>query len=322
MSPSDGTALLLTVVCLAFAPAAAAQLKPPAGLTVSSAALGAGTAAAEPFAAAPAEDSGPAPRVTPEQLRLRNAAVIAGGVLLVGAYGAAKWWDDGFTGDFRTVNEGWFGQNTEYGGADKLGHAFSAYVGTRVVTRAFEALGNEPAPAQRLAAWSTLAVMLGIEVLDGYSKRYSFSWEDAAMNVVGVGLGYLMERNRDVDNLLDFRLLYKKSGSNFDPAGDYSGQTYLLVAKASGVPALQGNSVLRYFELAAGYGTRGYESPPGVERKRNLYFGVSVNLSEVLAQTVFRGSKERGLAQRGTDLFLELVQVPGTAALASHRLQP
>ena len=211
MSPSDGTALLLTVVCLAFAPAAAAQLKPPAGLTVSSAALGAGTAAAEPFAAAPAEDSGPAPRVTPEQLRLRNAAVIAGGVLLVGAYGAAKWWDDGFTGDFRTANEGWFGQNTESGGADKLGHAFSAYVGTRVVTRAFEALGNEPAPAQRLAAWSTLAVMLGIEVLDGYSKRYSFSWQDAAMNVVGVGLGYLMERNRDVDNLLDFRLLYKKS---------------------------------------------------------------------------------------------------------------
>jgi hypothetical protein len=253
---------------------------------------------------------------------LRNAAVIAGGVLLVGAYGAAKWWDDGFTGDFRTVNEGWFGQHTESGGADKLGHAFSAYVGTRVVTRAFEALGNEPAPAQRLAAWSTLAVMLGIEVLDGYSKRYSFSWQDAAMDVVGVGLGYLMERNRDVDNLLDFRLLYRKSGSSFDPAGDYSGQTYLLVAKASGVPALQGNSVLRYFELAAGYGTRGYESPPGVERKRNLYFGVSVNLSEVLAQTVFRGSKERGLAQRGTDLFLEFVQVPGTAALASHRLQP
>ena len=133
--------------------------------------------------------------------------------------------------------------------------------GTRVVTRAFEALGNEPAAAQRLAAWSTLAVMLGIEVLDGYSKRYSFSWEDAAMNVVGVGLGYLMERNRDLDNLLDLRLLYKKSGSSFDPAGDYSGQTYLLVAKASGVPALRGNSVLRYFELAAGYGTRGYEEP-------------------------------------------------------------
>lgn len=143
------------------------------------------------------------------------------------------------------------------------------------------------------------------------------------MNVLGIGFGYLMERNRDLDNLLDFRLLYRKSGdSAFDPAGDYSGQTYLLVAKATGIPALQGNNVLRYFEVAAGYGTRGYESPPGVERKRNLYYGVSINLSEVLAQTVFRGSKEKSVAQRGTDLFLELVQVPGTAALASHRIQP
>ena len=148
-------------------------------------------------------------------------------------------------------NEGWFGQNTSSGGADKLGHAFSAYVGTRVVTQAFEALGNAPEPARRLAAWSTLAVMLGIEILDGYSRQYRFSPEDAVMDVVGVGLGYLLERNRKLDNLVDFRLLYRKSeSSSFDPAGDYSGQTYLLVAKASGVPALRDNSVLRYFELA------------------------------------------------------------------------
>ena len=196
--------------------------------------------------------------------------------------------------------------------------------GTRVVTRAFEALGNEPAPAQRLAAWSTLAVMLGIEVLDGYSKRYSFSWEDAAMNVVGVGLGYLMERNRDARQPSRFPAALPEIGVE-----QLRSRGRLLRADLS--PRRQGerrarpcsgNSVLRYFELAAGYGTRGYESPPGVERERNLYFGVSVNLSEVLAQTVFRGSKERGLAQRATDLFLEFVQVPGTAALASHRLQP
>src|SRR5262245_59841305 len=221
----DSAALLLAAASLAFAPDASAQLKLPAGLTASSAALGAGTTV-ESFAAAPAEADEPVRRATPEQLRLRNAAIIAGGVLLVGAYGAAKWWEDGFTGDFRTINEGWFDQNTDYGGADKLGHAFSAYVGTRVVTRAFEAVGNEPEPARQLAAWSTLGVMMGIEVLDGYSKRYRFSWQDAAMNVLGVGIGYLSERNQALDNLLDFRLLYKKSsGASFDPAGDYSGQT-------------------------------------------------------------------------------------------------
>ncbi len=163
--------------------------------------------------------------------------------------------------------------------------------------------------------------MIGIEVLDGYSKQQRFSREDVFMNIVGVGLGYLMERNRELDNLLDFRLLYRKSdASNFDPAGDYSGQTYLLAAKASGVRALREHSVLRYFELAVGYGTRGYRDPPGTLRERNLYLGVSLNLSEVLAQTVFRGATKRSGAQRATDLFLEFVQVPGTAALASHGL--
>jgi hypothetical protein len=319
--PIETARLMLTVACMASAPHVASQLRPPQSPLSEDFALAQAAAAAEPPDSGLPGEGRYAVSPTSEQLRLRNAAVIGGGILLVGAYGAAKWWQDGFTGDFRVQKEGWFGQNTSSGGADKLGHAFSAYVGTRLVAQAFTAMGNAPEPARRLAAWSTLAVMLGIEVLDGYSKKYAFSREDALMNVVGVGIGYLMERNREVDNLLDFRLLYRKSeGSSFDPAGDYSGQTYLLVAKASGVPALRGNSVLRYFELAAGYGTRGYQSPPGVERERNLYFGISVNLSEVLAQTVFRGAKERGVGQRATDLFLEFVQVPGTAALAPHRM--
>ena len=64
------------VAVLAFALDASAQLKLPAGLTASTAALGAG--GPESIAPAPSTDSESAPRVTPEQLRLRNAAIIAG----------------------------------------------------------------------------------------------------------------------------------------------------------------------------------------------------------------------------------------------------
>ena len=257
---------------------------------------------------------------TPEQLRARNAALIAGSSILVGAYGLHKWWNDGFTGDFQTVGEDWFGQDTPYGGADKLGHAFFAYAGTRLLTLAFEEAGNDPNRALGLGVWTTLGIMTAVEVLDGYSRQYKFSKEDAIMNVAGTALGYLLESNPGLDRLLDFRLLYKRSAGKFDPGGDYSGQKYLIAVKASGIPALRENPLLRYFEMAAGYGTRGYESAPGVERSRHLYFGVSLNLSEILGQTVFRGAGERGRAQRATDLFFEFIQVPGTAALADHRL--
>ncbi len=117
--------LVLAAACMAGARDAAAQLRPPPARSVEAYALApAASGAGEPAAAA-TDETRQADRPTPEQLRLRNAAVIGGGILLVGAFGAAKWWDEGFTGEFRTQKEGWFGQNTPYGGADKLGHAFS-----------------------------------------------------------------------------------------------------------------------------------------------------------------------------------------------------
>jgi len=259
------------------------------------------------------------PQPAPDGLQLRNAGLIAAGAALVGTYGLNQWWNEGFTGEFRTENEGWFGQGTKYGGADKLGHAFFAYGGMRLLSEAFEAVGNEPRHARILGFWTSVTIMTAVEVLDGFSRQFKFSTQDAVMNLAGAGLGYLMERDPDLDRLVDFRVLYRKSsGSNWEPFGDYSGQTYLLVGKATGVPALRGHSVLRYFELAVGYGTRGYETP-GAERQRNLYYGISLNLSEVLGQTVFRGAKERSGAQRATDMFLEFIQVPGTAALARHQ---
>ena len=147
------------------------------------------------------------------------------------------------------------------------------------------------------------------------------------MNAVGVGLAWLFERNSGADKVLDFRLQYWPSGdarrlNEVDPISDHSGQTYLLVAKAAGIPALRQHDPLRYFELAVGYGTRGYEpndGNPNRDRSRHVYFGISLNISEILGDTVFRNAKG-SRSQRVTDTVLEFVQIPGTAALADHRL--
>lgn len=95
-----------------------------------------------------------------------------------------------------------------------------------------------------------------------------------------------------------------------------------MVAKASGIPALRSRTPLRYLELAVGYGSRGYEPNDGSpfrDRSRRVYGGMSLNLSEILGDTVFRNTRG-GRAQRVTDTVLEYIQVPGTAALADHRL--
>lgn len=257
----------------------------------------------------------------------RTLGIMIGNSLAVALYGKNKWWQGGFESRLRTANEGWFGQDTYAGGADKLGHLYMNYVSTRLFARAFAWAGNEPEQSVRLAALLALSTFTAVEVLDGFSKNWSFSKEDVIMNAAGVGTALLLERNPALDRALDLRFLYRSSregGKGFDPFGDYSGQTYLLVVKGSGIPALRNHPLLRYVELAVGYGTRGYSNSAAVgsdQRSRNVYAGVSLNLSELLNGTVFRDSAEERRAQRLTNTFLEFVQVPGTTALASHKLR-
>ena len=276
-----------------------------------------------PVAAAP----DPAPEEPASRgLRWKNAAVIAGIGITVGYYGANGWWKDGFSGSFRTVDEGWLGRNTYAGGADKTGHAFFTYAGVRLLTRGFEALGNDPGRALRLGTWTSLGVMTGVEVVDGFSKKFRFSVEDAVANAAGAAFAVLSEKEPRIDALLDFRLLYRRSPDakrvgETDPIADYSGQTFLLAVKADGVPRLREIPVARYLELLVGYNTRGYEPNDGVKRDphRRIYYGIGINLSRLLSDTVFRGGLKGGRIQRGTDTVLEFLEVPGSAALTYRR---
>jgi hypothetical protein len=273
--------------------------------------------------AATVRAEGPDPRVP----RWKNAAVVGGIGLTVGVYGMTAWWDEGFSGSFRTESEGWFGKNTYAGGADKLGHAFFTYTGGRMLTRGFEALGNDNGRSRRLAMWTSLAVMGGVEVVDGFSNEFRFSVEDVVSNAAGAVFAFLMERDPRLDALLDFRLLYRRSDDakrvgEQDPISDYSGQTFLMALKADGVPRLREVPLLRYLELQVGYNTRGYEPNDGVkiDPHRRVYYGVGVNLSRLLSDTVFRGDLKGGKIQRGTDTVLEFLQVPGTAARTYRRM--
>jgi hypothetical protein len=271
----------------------------------------------------------PVPTTRPELqdpafTRRATLGLIIGNAAVVGLYGKRNWWEEGFAGGFHTQKEGWFGPNTYSGGADKLGHLYLNYASTRLFSRAFEEIGNSPEKSRQLAAWLMLGTFTAVEVLDGFSRQWSFSQEDALMNVAGVGLALLLETQPALDRLLDFRIHYwPSSGSNFNPFGDYSGQTYLLAVKASGVPGWRDRPLLRYLEFAVGYGTRGYTgqpNAPGMRGERNIYVGISLNLSALLDDKVFRQSGERSTAQRITQTALEFVQVPGTVVSVKHSL--
>ncbi len=254
----------------------------------------------------------------------RSGLLISGLALATTAYGAASWWGDS-SSQFRIRHEGWFGEDSPNGGADKLGHGFSFYLSTRLLKKGFQWAGHDNRKSAQLAGLTSAALSIGVEIMDGFTNQYGFSPEDVAMNLLGIGAGVFLEAYPEWDQLFDIRIQYWPSDdarrlNDYDPVADYSGQTYLLVTKASGIPMLNKNKYLRYLEFDFGYGTRGYQPTDGTgtqPKERNIYYGISVNLSQLLNDTIL---KSNSTTRKITNSVLEYVQVPGTALLFKHNL--
>ncbi|RJX31761.1 MAG: DUF2279 domain-containing protein [Oxalobacter sp.] len=232
--------------------------------------------------------------------------------------GVAKW-DWGSKDRFTSNSEGWFSSHTDYGGADKLGHAFTSYTITNVLTERLIMQGRAPEQAARTSALLSTGLQFYVEFMDGYSRKYGFSYEDMTMNLLGTGFAYARHAVPGMRDLLDFRMEYEPSGhKGFDPLGDYSGQKYLLAFKLSGTDTFR-KTPLRYVELQTGYYTRGFsktERAHGDERERHVFVGIGINLAEVFFGA--RKSSDSGYQRLGHGFF-EHVQIPHTAIRSDSR---
>ncbi len=243
--------------------------------------------------------------------RWETGAIVAG-VTGLGAYS----WDWGSSTRFKFNPEGWFGEKTGSGGADKLGHAFTSYALTNVLTDQLVRKGRPLERAALSAALTTQAIMLYVEVFDGYSKDHGFAREDLVMNLIGTSFSYARTVTPGLRDRLDFRMEYEKSGyRGFRPLSDYEGQKYLLALKLGGFESLR-QTPLRYLELQAGYYAQGFSKAArdsGLDRSRHTFIGIGVSLNELFFGQ--RSSQENALRYAGR-LFFEHIQVPHTAAKA------
>jgi hypothetical protein len=230
------------------------------------------------------------------------------------AVGSASW--DYFSSSFHYSDEDWFGQDTIYGGADKLGHAFSGYALTSFYNSIYKKFGYSDNGALIRGALSSWSQMTLIEFLDGFNAEQGFSWEDEIMNTAGVGMAYLRHRIPSLKEKIDFRMEWLPSpslrhGERSDIFTDYSGQKYLLALKPDGF--LKTNSpLLKVMEIHFGYYSRGYTT--GDEhyfssKNRYGYFGVGLNVTYLLEQ----------LTGRRLGRIFDYIQVPFTYISSSSK---
>lgn len=223
----------------------------------------------------------PVKPLTDEELmnRVIYTNVIGAGVIAV--WGTVFW--DYFDSKPKFGSEGWFGEDTKYGGADKLGHMYSTYLWSLGFSSLFEYWGmseDQSLIYGPLTSWVFQGMM---ELGDSFSSSEGFSYEDLIMNTIGAGFYYVREKYPSVKEKLDFRLEYLPDlNSNQDIFTQYNSMKYLMAVKFSGFESME-DTPMKYFELQLGYYSRGYqERIEYTQKERVIYAGIGINASEVL----------------------------------------
>lgn len=199
---------------------------------------------------------------TQKQQNQKLFLVTMAGVGVVTAWGVSQ--------SPHSISEGWFSNETIYGGADKLGHMYVSYVTTHGLAYFYERWKFSKEKTALYGALSSTLIFGYMEVGDSFSK-HGFSSADLIANALGSIVGYFLYRSPDLAGKIDFRLEYGFDPNGSDFTTDYENTKYLFALKLSGFESMQ-NSMLKHFELLCGYYTRGF-SVEEEEKERNIFVG-------------------------------------------------
>ena len=203
-----------------------------------------------------------------------------------------------------------FNDNTEWFQMDKAGHVFSSY---NVGFAGIELL-KWSGVTRKKAIWyggSVGFVYLGIiEVLDGFSSQWGFSWGDFAANTTGalmlVGQELVWKKQRITLKYSFQPSIYTQYrpealGNNFSQQllKDYNGQTYWLSVNIASFIKKE-SKFPKWLNVALGYGaegmTGGYSNPVMYdgsgnqllfERYRQFYLSLDVDLRNIKTKYPF-----------------------------------
>lgn len=233
----------------------------------------------------------------------RNAVVISEGVAITGALvGLSQlWYNDYDKSGFHFKND-----NASWLQMDKAGHVYSSYHIGRFGAELLNWSGVSKKDQLIYGATTGFVFLTAVEVLDGYSSEWGFSWGDAAANASGtllyVSQELLWNEQRIVPKFSFHRTRYAKArpevlGASFSEEilKDYNGQTYWLSANIHSF--FKESKIPKWLNVAVGYGGEGMITAndelvntiflPEKERTRQFYLSLDVDLTKINTNSHF-----------------------------------
>ncbi|MCB4809327.1 YfiM family protein [Tamlana sp. 62-3] len=206
------------------------------------------------------------------------------------------WYADYEQSKFHTTND-----NKEWLQLDKVGHAFTSYQMGKYGAQLLNWSGVKK--NEQLIYGGTLGFtfLSAIEVLDGFSQEWGFSWGDILANAAGTGLFVGQELLWDEQRISLKYSFHHTNYANQNPnklgktyieqfLKDYNGQTYWLSFNLHSF--FKKSEFPRWLNLALGYGGEGMLS--GVEntnlitdRYRQFYISFDVDLNAIRTKSKF-----------------------------------
>jgi hypothetical protein len=236
----------------------------------------------------------------PRQINAQNDSIPLKKVALYGGVGYAAgitalsvaWYGENGFENFKVFND-----NGQWNQLDKFGHAFTTY---QLARGGYDILRRTELSEKEALYWATglsFALLLPIEILDGFSPDYGFSYGDLVANAIGSGL-FLGEQLLWKEQRIKYKFSFYPSqfaklrpevlGENFvqQVFKDYNGQTYWL---SFDIHAFMKKSRFpKWLNIAAGYGATGMVYATEVENNMNgfssyrqYYLGIDFDFSYI-----------------------------------------
>jgi hypothetical protein len=230
------------------------------------------------------------------------------GALTVGSliYLDQAWYKDYNTGKFHFFND-----NKEWLQMDKAGHMFTTYQTGRLMMDAFNWAGFNRRQQLFIGGSSGLAYMTAIEVLDGFSDGWGFSWGDEVADILGASAAISQEAFWH-EQRIQIKFSYAQSGlAKYNPEllgknpytqilKDYNGQTYWLSANIFSFLKKE-SKFPKWLNVAVGYSAYGMlggqynnftvQDDQGnvllFQRERRFYLSLDVDLTRIKTKSRF-----------------------------------
>jgi len=204
------------------------------------------------------------------------------------------WYADYERSNFHTLND-----NGEWLQMDKLGHVFSSYQLGKIGADVLQWSGADQDSQLIYGATLGFTFLTAVEVFDGFSQEWGFSWGDMAANATGTGL-YVGQELLWNEQRMTLKYSFhqtKYASQRPDKLGagileealkDYNGQTYWLSVNVHSF--FKTSKIPKWANVAFGYGADGmlsghdnYIEELGIsqDRKRQFYLSLDVDLTKI-----------------------------------------